>query len=552
MTIIAEVNIPKMFSAYAEDLDYLQNGRHHYQYYCKPCNQVFASAWGKIPGSLQQFELGNFFNCPNCGKRHHKHVVYVARGEARPDKMRLTVKSYKSVVTFEIRSKALVFRDYLDIIERDIKEVFRFDIANQTVTFSAYINGKNTTTMEIGDPLKLDIFTHTITRYFKSNSYSNHPYTESYEKAKINHKPELNKLLKILRETVHRKLERHLGHKISSMYVSPGQHYGLFLLPIFNIAYRVACPDAPNLPPVYRDDTRSVFDFWYNTKMLDNHDYMNEVMIHTRKKKPFVTALIEVHSLPDKPFVRRVLTEDPFIINILTTSFNLCENYDNATKMFHALYYLTHPTKHYQIHESFFRFLKIMKRIYGESGILRMVNEVRELRITDCINLYKQITRQNKKALRAEGVRLRDLHDWLSITHKRQTHENITFSVPDHIVKRLSMQTDRLSFFLPKESIELLEAGHELHNCVASYGRDMKNNSKWIVLVADDQGKLAACMEIAGKDLIQAKIDKNRSASSNTELNNAILAWAKEAKIKIKTSDVKQPTKKKTKVKVPA
>ena len=67
------------------------------------------------------------------------------------------------------------------------------------------------------------------------------------------------------------------------------------------------------------------------------------------------------------------------------------------------------------------------------------------------------------------------------------------------------MQKDRMKFFLPKESLELLEAGTELHNCVASYGSDMKDNSKWIVLVADDKGKLAACLEVreeinAGQD----------------------------------------------------
>jgi len=152
---------------------------------------------------------------------------------------------------------------------------------------------------------------------------------------------------------------------------------------------------------------------------------------------------------------------------------------------------------------------------------------------------------ENKKALETESVRLRDLHDWMSLRHKRQTHKNLKFDVPDHIIKRLSMQTDRLKFFMPKESMELLEAGHELHNCVATYGNAMKNNSKWIVLVADDKGKLTVCLEIRGNELVQAKTNRNKPVSSDNKLNSEVLAWAKEANIRVETSDVMLPVKEK-------
>ena len=45
--------------------------------------------------------------------------------------------------------------------------------------------------------------------------------------------------------------------------------------------------------------------------------------------------------------------------------------------------------------------------------------------------------------------------------------------------------------------------------------------------MADDQGKLAACLEIKDKDLVQAKLDRNRPVRSNAELNAEILTWAK-------------------------
>jgi hypothetical protein len=101
------------------------------------------------------------------------------------------------------------------------------------------------------------------------------------------------------------------------------------------------------------------------------------------------------------------------------------------------------------------------------------------------------------------------------------------------------MQKEALKFFLPKESMELLEAGAKLHNCVASYGNAMKDHKKWIVLVADDKGKLAACLEVVGSKLVQAKLPNNRRVFNDTKLNADVIAWAIEANLEIDTDDVK-------------
>ena len=550
MRLIAELKIPKMFTAYAEDLGYLDHNRlHHVQYFCEACYQIFSAAWGRRSG-MGHHERGDNFRCARCGTQHEKNVVYLKRSELAPDKMRLAVKEYKSAVTFEIYSTTLEFNNYLGIFERSYKEVFRFDIDKQTATFTTYRNGAKCETLELGDPFKLDIFQKSILRFFLSFSFAN-----------TDQKTELSRILKVLRETVHRKLEEHLGYKVSSMFVFPGTYYGSFLVPIFNIAYRLACPDAPNLPAVYREDTRTVWDYW-TTKMLEvsqgvagtlihtfsGAGYMDGVMAKTRKKKDFITALAASHSLPDKPMVRRALQEDPFDVNMLSMSFKLCENYDYAMQMFGGMTKL----KHMRDHEELLQFLQEMKGLYGEVGIVRLVCEAQELNLRDCIRLYEQLNDANKKALADEGVRLRDLHDWMSLRQKKQLHKNVKFDVPAHIVRRLSMQRDRLSFFLPAESMQLLEAGHKLHNCVAGYGKSMKNNELWIVLVADDMGKLAACLEIKGKELVQAKQDRNKAVSLNAQLNDAIFAWAKAAKLEIKTSDVRVPKEKKTKIKIPA
>ncbi len=552
MATIAEIIIPKMFTAYAEDKGYINvqgchlghayaySGLHHYQYFCEECDQVFSSAWGRIQGSMNYSERGNYFHCPHCGKVHRENVIYLKHKEIAPNKVRLVVKSYDSVVNFEVYSNTVEFQDYLKVMGGTYKEIFRFDIAKQTVLFSAYESGVKKETIEIGNPYKLDLLNdRSILRFFRLNSLAN-----------TNKKSELNKILKTLRETIHQKLEKRLGHKPSSLYVSQGPFYGTFLLPIFNIAYRVACPDAPNLPAEYRYHPDEIKKFW-KAKLIEQQDFdrMENIIAITRRKKDFATGMIHAYSLANKPLVRRVVLENPFGVNMLIKAFSLCQNYDNAISMYSALNKLAETPNAYK---ELFPFLRDMKPIYGESGIIRLVEEAKEWQIWDCIRLYQQLNAEIRKALETEKVRLRDLHDWLSLRHKKQTHKNVQFDVPDHIVKRLSMQKDRLSFFLPEESMQLLEAGHELHNCVASYGHAMKENEKWIVLVADDKGKLAACLEIRGKELVQAKLDRNKPVSNNTELNNAITVWANKANLKINTSDVKVPPKKKTRVMVSA
>ncbi len=534
MGLIAEVIIPQMFTAYKQDLHYPdQNGLHHYQYFCEECDQAFMAAWGMKPGAYWPVEKGAYFYCPNCGKQHHEHVVCLSPDEEGPNSMRMTVKVYDHIVTFGVTAKTVEFRGNMRVFEGIYKETIRFDLASRTVIFHQNSNGVDKETFEIGNPFELDFLDKSILWYFQPCSLANK-----------HQKKELNRILKVLREAVHSKLEKRIGHKVSSMYVSHGQHHGFFLLPILNMAYRVLCPDAPNLPSIYRETRGNISLFWkYKMYDMDNSNYMDSV-ISVRRKNGFIPAMIEANSLPDTAFVRRVISEDPFDVAMLKKAFSLCSNYDLAVRLFAKLKELC--SIHYTSNKDLINFLRWMKAIYGETGIVKMVEDHKELRLDDCIRLFQQLSKENRKAIKTEAVRLRDLHDWMSIKHKKQGHVNLKFNVPAHIVKRLSMQKDRLKFFLPKESMQLLEAGMELHNCVASYGRDMKDNKKWIVLVADDNGRLAACLEVQGKELKQAKIDRNKPVSVDSKLNAEILSWAKNSGIEIKTSDVSVAVKEET------
>jgi len=539
--LAAEVEIPQMFTAYAEDLGYLENRLHHYQYYCESCGQAFTSAWGRKQGCIQWCEKGDYFHCPHCGTRHEKHVTCVERHVLIPNKVRLSVKVFKNAVNFEVFCSTIQFQDLLNVLTGRYKEIFRFDITRQTVMFTQYKNNYKIESMEIGNPFKLDLFNQSILGFFQSYSIAN-----------TNHKSKLIRVLKVLREAVHKKLEKKLGYKLHSMYVSPGQYYGTFLVPIFNMAYRVTFPNAPNLPVVYRESPGTIERFW-ELKVIRNRGLIDEVIALTRQKTDFVTALATVYSLPNKPVIRRILGADPFEIGLLSEAFSLCQNYDYAVRLYNGFKKFNQLDSNkyaYEyapgyINENLLQFLRNMLPIYGEAGVVQLVEKAKETELRDCIRLYQQLNEDNRQAIKTERVKLRDLHDWMARKHRLQTHVNLKFNVPGYIVKRLSMQRDRLKFFLPKESIELLEAGAELHNCVASYGQAMKDNSKWIVLVADDKGKLAACLEVRGRTLVQAKIDRNQPVAKDPKLNVEVIAWAKEAKLEIKTNDLKVQTEEK-------
>jgi hypothetical protein len=102
------------------------------------------------------------------------------------------------------------------------------------------------------------------------------------------------------------------------------------------------------------------------------------------------------------------------------------------------------------------------------------------------------------------------------------------------------MQKDLVKFFLPETSLELKNAGADLHNCVYSYAGRMVSGKLQIVLVADDKGRLAACLEIQNDILVQAKLRYNRPVRENSAINAEVVEWAERTGLKIGTSDVRK------------
>lgn len=513
-----------MFTAYAEHIGWVQNQLNHTQYFCEECDQAFASAWGLSPGMNGSWR-GNHFYCPHCGKQHSKHVANIKRHEECPYKVRLSLKTFKDLVILEVHYESVYFDDVFGVRGRkNGRETFRFDIAKQTATFSSRYGKGSGEVIDISNPFELNVFKESVLRFFTADSL-----------AINNQKSELVGLLKELREAVQRRMEKR--YKVKSLFVSSGTLRGMFLVPLQNIAFRVTFPDAPNLPAVYRDRIADINTLWEKHR-ISNYSFMQDARELARKGTDFITAVITATSLPNTAVVRREIRQNFFECGRLVASFDLVKNYDYALRFHAGIKPLLDAAQGTFYNRDLFEFLGDMLNIYGESGLVALVESADEVNIRDCIRLYDQLNDESRQAIQTERVRPRDLHDWMAKCHRRQIHTNVALDVPNHIINRLSMQKDKLKFFLPKESIELLEAGAELHNCVASYGTAMKNHKKWIVLVADDKGKLAACLEVEGNALVQAKLINNQRVSRDEKLNSEVVAWANNANIEINTSDV--------------
>ena len=123
-----------------------------------------------------------------------------------------------------------------------------------------------------------------------------------------------------------------------------------------------------------------------------------------------------------------------------------CQNYDYALQLYSGLKKLTGQLL---FKDLLLKFLQAMLPLYGEAGVVHLVEAAKDLELQDCIKLYQQLNEENQLALQTEQVKLKDLHDWMARRHRIQQHVNLKFNIPEHIVRRLSMQKDRMKFFLP-------------------------------------------------------------------------------------------------------
>lgn len=505
---IAQVSIPQMFESYVATSEDYTPDELIFRCRCRHDFRILAPRGGMCAPV--------FINCPHCRTLicygiSNDDNVWARYDRIVPATMCLHLYEYKDFVKLVVSGKGLSlaprgWREYWR--EVSYKEEFRFDTHRRRTTWRQEI-GKTRRESELCDPGKLvELGQESMLRYLYT-----HPSIAS-------DKPEVLELLRTLRETVREKLEKRIGHKVSSFFCPAGTSAGWLLLPIGNIAYRMVFKDAANLPASMRKlNTGSVPGVPWLNRFPEDFD-----VSVVRRAKDTVTGLITAAGLPDTRSVRRALTEDTFCLRRLVFLHQLFERSDLAMQAFPL--FGDHDNgeqRGYPLDDT----LMCLKEFYTDAEILRFLRRGSEYIVRDSLQMLDLLGETSYAELRQHPPKIRDLHDTLDTLRNKERHPDYAFdNETAPIRRRLAMQYDRIQFFLPDCSRVLYAAGKALHNCVGSYAQKVRKGETHIVLMSDNRGKLVACIEVADGRIKQAKLDCNQPVHKKPEVNAEIIAWA--------------------------
>ncbi len=93
-------------------------------------------------------------------------------------------------------------------------------------------------------------------------------------------------------------------------------------------------------------------------------------------------------------------------------------------------------------------------------------------------------------------------HDVLSELSQVLENDYIAFEY-DEDEKNYEWKYDGYEFKLPKDSAELIYVGVKMHNCVASYAREVSERRS-LVIYAEKEGRCRICIELNQKEVVQA------------------------------------------------
>lgn len=510
-------------------------------YYHVDCGQSFNCLW---PTKYRGMNYGpdpayaDKFYCPHCGKLLKTDSLYIADAygsQSIPTNIELSIIDRGQILDVQFEySYIVVDSDYL-IMRVGQKphaiDVIRFDFKKRKV----FLVQKKRTRADSVTELEcmVDNF-HLYTvpiQWLVANGTC-----RLYE-----HRPKFKEFGRVLKEAFFQKLSKKVGYNVKPfrLGVQLTEPTGALKNLLHNLAWKMVAPDGPAINQKLKAQYRDYFSHFIHGKNNVNGFYKD-----LAKGLPFIDALIHGHQLPNVRWVRRLLTESPFLYAQLIDTVNilfLTMDYKKA-----LIDWIRETTKTNDFH------LWALSRIQSERGPL--ANFTRTLchnwgerkallffkssksygDLRDTANMYYELSREKKKLLWASKVQLKDLHDTVMHMLDFEKHENLPVQQTDQH-KRLEDTCNGL-FFVPVGSThEMIALGHELKNCVGTYIKQVKRAECAIVGVYKNH-KPVACIEVKSTDgsfkvIAQAKIVNNKAVSEDATVNQAVLAWMQDKKL---------------------
>lgn len=312
---IYDLYMPKLFYLYEGGLKSLNNGnKFTNMYHCSSCGHSFKSLWEGVGNYYGIRPNDQIIYCPKCGSRfteatQKNDFSFMADGDYSPLGMRISLDEYKDSLRLTLSGKEIVCDEDSDYMfhHRLYKETISFNVAQRTAIYKRYINHKLIINYNLCNILDTSFSRDTNLKFL------NHRHFTSI------YAVDFKKILKILRERLSKKLESKFKFKIKSMYVCHENKGSYFIKPILNIAYRLVFTDLNNLSLTDYNYIYRKYPFYYgsadrNFYDLDDAYLSDERLKIISKAKDTISGLLEIADLPNKPVIRRLVKDKPFLL----------------------------------------------------------------------------------------------------------------------------------------------------------------------------------------------------------------------------------------------
>lgn len=480
-----------------------------------------------------------YYYCPNCGQKSdglYSAIAYASNESDVPISIRFRVIKYKTWIDFEMvfsavrvdsgrqtiyKLKGPSYSDaYTHIIRFDFKNRWAVYIIKESIrkaTLERHILDPLTALDQINNlgPLKLINTWSTIRRHRKA----------------------LKELFKELRIEFERQLSTAVGYKVKDVYVplSITNTDGFCAGALSNMIWKLSYPDAPSLRTV----ASSYADWGIPSKTKIASEVSRLVMTGLN----FEDAILTHYVKKTCPQLRRLLKKYPGCIAQLVYAIQITSKPDLLVRIIESIRAQRNNSSWLKLDlENGVLFFRAFAAKYGDVQATNLIGKYEAYCIDDSVRIYRLLTRPNKITFWDMRVKARDIHDTLMNLEAMQKSADVVLPA----VQSLDGNTNGLQFFVPRTGAELVKISDSLKNCVRTYRDKVLSRDCAIVAVADDSGKLLACLELSKSKvtsmsfnmLVQAKLFANAAVSKNEVVNGAIMQWAKEHRIIPRTTDI--------------
>lgn len=354
-----------------------------------------------------------------------------------------------------------------------------------------------------------------------------------------NYQDELKRFAKVLKDVFFEKLSKVVGYKVKSIRqgIQVTNKYGALDNLLHNLVWKLEAPDAPAI----NDSLKRDYDDFYNRAFPYEKFGMSDVLALTANNKPFVKALIEVHSLPETRWSRRLLHDRPFFYaKAIKVVSKLFRNRDYQKALLDVIKSNSDDTGYIQSWpiwrndrdlDIISKFVHILGRQYGERQAFLFIRNAPSYQdVRDTANMYFELSRTRRKEVWSSRIQVRSLHDTITRMQKFD-------KVEDEIVQQrkahrvLSDTVNGYRFTAIGSTHGIIDMGIQLNNCVSSYIKKVKAETCAIVGVYKCNEPVA-CIEVNpvndADDFVeihQAKLKNNRGVYEDHAINGAVSQW---------------------------